>query len=57
VGTFDSTSVNAIVCTSAAVITRVVVSVGVTMFVAAVSRSSAIGAGVAAAFVVTYWFA
>ena len=43
VGTFGSTSVNAIVCTSAAVTTRFAASVGVTMFVAAVSRSSAIG--------------
>jgi len=57
VGTFDSISVNAIVCTSAAVITRVVVGVGVTMFVAAASRGSAISAGAAAAFGVTYGFA
>jgi len=54
VGTFGSTSVNAIVCTSAAVITRVVVSVGVAMFVAAVSRGFAMSAGAAAAFVVAY---
>jgi hypothetical protein len=57
VGTFDSASVIAIVCTSAAVITRIVVGVGVTMFVVAVSRGSAISAGAAAAFVVTYGFA
>ena len=57
VGTFDSASVIAIACTSAAVITRIAASVGVTMFVAAVSRGFAMSAGAAAAFVVTYGFA
>jgi len=55
--TLDSACAIAILCTSAAVIARVVVSVGVTMFVAAVSRGPAISVGAAAAFVVTYWFA
>jgi hypothetical protein len=57
VGTSDSSYTIAIACTPAAVITRVAASVGVTMFVAAVSRSSAISAGAAAAFVVTHGFA
>jgi hypothetical protein len=52
VGTFDSAYAIAIACTSAAVITRFAASVGVTMFVAAGSRSSAIGTGAAAAFIV-----
>ena len=55
--TSDSSYAIAIVCTSSAVIMRVVVGVGVTMFVAAVSRGFAMSAGAAAAFVVTYGFA
>jgi hypothetical protein len=57
VGTFDSASVVAIVCTSAAVVTRVVASTGVTIFVAAVSRGFAMNVGAATVFVVTYGFA
>ena len=54
VGTSDSSYTIAIACTSAAVITRFAASVGVAVFVAAVSRSSAMSTGAAAAaFVVT----
>jgi len=54
VGTFDSAYAIAIAYTSAAVITRFAASVGVAMFVAAVSRGFAMSAGAAAAFVVAY---
>ena len=55
--TFDSAYTIAIACTSAAVVMRFAASVGVTMYVAAVSRGFAVSAGAAAAFVVTCGFA